>query len=401
MKLGIIREGKTPPDHRVPLTPSQCRRLLDKYPNLSIQVESSPIRAFTDDEYRAAGVEVTNDISGNEVLIGVKEVPIDQLIPNKTYLFFSHTFKKQEYNRPLLQAILKKNIRLIDYEVLKDASGKRLLGFGRYAGVVGAYNAFRAWGEMTGTFSLKPAHLCHDRKEMEAELVKVDLPADFKLVMTGSGRVAGGATEIFSALRLAEVKPEEFLRESYDEPVFTELFVTDYFVRKDGQNLGRKDFYQNPGEYRSRFMEFASVADVYVPCHYWGAGSPYIFTRQDTKSPDFKVKLVADISCDINGPVASTVRPSTITHPFYGYDPQQEQEVAFGTPGSIGVVAVDNLPCELPRDASEDFGNEFIKNVMPHFFNDDADGVLERATQTRNGNLTPAFAYLQSFVDQN
>lgn len=399
MKLGVIREGKTPPDHRVPLTPTQCARLVQLFPSLQIEVESSPIRAFNDQEYLDLGIPVVADISSCDVLIGVKEVPIDQLIPNKSYLFFSHTFKKQPYNKPLLKAILEKRITLIDYEVLKDLGGKRLAGFGRYAGVVGAYNAFRAYGLQNRSFELKPAHLCHDRKEMEAELIKVDLPNDFKMVMTGSGRVAGGAKEIFSALRLAEAKPEEFLVDHFTEPVYTELFVTDYFVRKDGQVLGRKDFYAHPEEYRSRFMDFAKVADMYVPCHYWGDGSPLIFTREDAKSPDFRISLVSDISCDIDGPVACTIRPSTIAEPFYGYDPTNEREVPFGTAGSIGVVAVDNLPCELPRDASEDFGNELIKNVIPNFFNGDPQRILERATQTRNGQLTAPFAYLQGWVD--
>lgn len=399
MKLGIIREGKSPPDHRTPLTPQHCVTLRTRYPDLRVLVQRSPIRAFSDDEYRAAGIAVVDDLSDCDVLLGVKEVPGEQLIPGKTYLFFSHTFKRQPYNRDLLRTLLAKRITLIDYEVLKDTGGKRIAGFGRYAGVVGAYNGFRAYGQLTGRYALKPAHACRDRKETETELMQVELPETFKLVMTGFGRVAGGAAEILSALRMAEVSPREFRAETFTEPVYTQLFVTDYFGRDDGRTLTRQDFFDHPEVYHSQFMDYARVADVYFPCHYWSSRSPLIFTRADARDPACKLQLVADISCDIDGPVASTLRPSTIADPFYGYDPLAEREVPFGTPASIGVMAVDNLPCELPRDASEDFGNELLKNVLPHFFNGDPKRILARATETHGGQLTPEFAYLQAWVD--
>lgn len=367
MKLGIIREGKIPVDKRVPLTPAQCEFLLNNYDGLEISIQSSDIRAFTDEEYARRGLTVTDDVSDCDVLMGVKEVPHDALIPGKTYLFFSHTYKKQPYNRPLLQEILKRKIRLIDYEVLKDPHGSRLLGFGRYAGIVGAYNAFRAWGELTGDYELKPAHQCHDRSEMESELVRVKLPEKTRIALTGAGRVAGGVMEILSALRITQVFPQEYINLEFHEPVFTQLDVTQYFRRKDGRDFQRHEFYADSEGYQSDFMKFARLTDIFIPAHYWSDRSPYIFTREEARDPEFRIKLVSDISCDIDGPVASTIRPATIDDPFYGYDPHGEKEVKFGTEGSIGVSAVDNLPCELPRDASEDFGNELIKNVIPHF----------------------------------
>jgi alanine dehydrogenase len=400
MKIGIIREGKTPPDKRVPLTPSQCNRLLAQYPDLQIAVQPSPIRAFSNEEYERVGITLQEDLSDCEVLFGVKEVPYEMLIPNKTYLFFSHTYKQQPYNRGLLQEILKKKIRLIDYEMLKEPGGKRLLGFGRYAGIVGTYNAFRAWGEMHGTYHLKPAHDCHDRREMEAELIKVDLPPNTKIILTGAGRVAGGAMEILSAARITQVFPKEFVTETFKETVYTQLDVRHYYKRKDGAPFTRHEFYKDPAGSESNFLAYAKYADIYIPCHFWSEKSPYIFTREDARHPDFNIKLVSDISCDIDGPVASTLRPSTIADPFYGYDPQSESETALGAEGSIGVSAVDNLPCELPRDASEDFGNELIKNVMPHFFNGDARGILDHASETNlQGELTEHFAYLQDYVN--
>ncbi len=399
IKFGIIREGKNPPDKRVPLTPRQCKVLLATYPDLKIKVQPSPIRAFKDEDYTNDGIELKEDLSDCDVLLGVKEVPLEMLIPNKTYLFFSHTYKKQPYNKKLLQAILQKNIRLIDYEMLKEESGKRLLGFGRYAGIVGAYNAFRAWGQMTGDYELKAAHLCDDRREMEGELIKVQLPKQARIALTGAGRVAGGAMEILSALRITQVFPKEFINQEYKEPVFTQLDVRHYFERIDGKEFAREDFYKNPEGYRSRFMRYARLTDIYIPCHFWSNKSPFIFSRKDAKSPDFRIKLVSDISCDIDGPIASTLRPSTIADPFYGYDPLSESEVQLGALNSIGVSAVDNLPCELPKDASEDFGNELIKNVIPHFFNGDKAGVLDRASETTSeGKLSPHFAYLADYV---
>ena len=152
MKLALIREGKVPPDSRVPLTPEQCAYVLANHP-VEIVVEPSPIRCFADDEYREAGIALQNDLSDADVLLGVKEVPVEQLIPGKTYFFFSHTIKKQAYNRRLLQTILEKRIRLIDYEVLTDLNGRRLIAFGRFAGMVGAHNALYTFGRRSGLFS--------------------------------------------------------------------------------------------------------------------------------------------------------------------------------------------------------------------------------------------------------
>ena len=399
MKLGIIREGKTPPDKRVPLSPQQCRELLQAYPGLELVVQPSPIRCFPDADYQAEGIAMQEDLSDCQVLMGVKEVNVEDLIPNKTYFFFSHTFKKQPYNRKLLQAIIDKKIRLVDYEVITNANGTRLVGFGRYAGVVGAYNGFLAWGKKTNSFQLKAAHQCFDRKEMETYLKEVKLPSNFKLVITGAGRVAGGAQEIIEALNIEKVSPKDFVNQTYNHPVYTQLLVDDYNERLDGKPFKRQDFYNDPTGYRSTFMQYAKHADMYFPCHYWDARSPYIFTREDAKSPDFNIRVVADISCDIDCAVASTLRPSTIADPLYGYHPLREEEVDFMDSEAIGVMAVDNLPCELPRDASEDFGRELLDKVLPCLLGDDPERVIDRASQTNlEGALTDDFAYLSDYL---
>lgn len=399
-KVALIREGKVPPDKRVALTPDQCVRLMERYQALRIVVESSPIRAIPDRAYADAGVSVQADVSDADILIGVKEVNIPDLVPDKTYLFFSHTFKKQPYNRDLLRAILEKRIRLVDYEVLTYPSGGRVLGFGRYAGVVGAYNTLLAYGKKTGTYDLKPAHACEDRREVERELTKVKVHPKFRMVLTGRGRVGHGAREIIDQLDIREVNHEDFLNAEFDHPVFTHIDVQHYNVHKDGRPFDRKHFFAYPEEYRSSFLRYAQRAEVYIACHYWSSKAPYLFTREDARDPEFALQVVGDISCDIDGPIASTIRPSTIADPLYGYDPISEREVDFLAPGAIGVMAVDNLPCELPKDASEDFGRELMEKVFPHLLGDDAEEIIWRATETTfEGELTPHFAYLQDYVD--
>jgi len=399
MKIGIIREGKNPPDKRVPLSPEICSKLVENYPDVVIIVQPSPIRAFTDSEYEERGFEINEDLSDCDLLMGVKEVPMDMLIPDKKYLFFSHTFKKQPYNRALLRTILDKRIQLIDYEVLTDDRGVRVIGFGRYAGIVGAYNALLAAGKKWGLFNLKPAHDCDGRKEVEEELKKIDLPANFKICMTGAGRVAGGAIEILEQAGIKQVSPQEYLKTEFEYPVYTQLSVEDYNAKKDGTDFAKSEFYEHPERFKSNFMPFASVSDLYIPCHYWDSRAPYIFTRVDAKSPDFKIKVVADISCDIDGPVASTIRASTIAAPLYGYDPITEEEADFMDSNAIGVMAVDNLPCELPKDASHDFGTELLNKVIPELLKSHSD-MIKRASETDlTGQLTPHFEYLQGYVD--
>jgi len=287
---------------------------------------------------------------------------------------------------------------LFDHETITNENGIRLVAFGRYAGIVGAYNGFRTYGLKFNLFELPKAEELHDQVMLIDELQKLKLPT-IKIVLTGKGRVSNGAKEMLDGMGMRETSVEEFLTQSFNEPVYVQIDVLDYNKRKDGKIINEQDFFKNPQEYISDFMRFAKVADLYIACHFFGTGSPYIFTRKDAKSKDFKIKVVADISCDIDGPVASTIRSSTIAEPNYGYNPKTEQEVNFKDKDAIAVMAVDNLPCELPKDASEGFGESFAQHVIPAFFNDDKNGVLKRAKMTENGKLTQRFSYLQDFVD--
>ena len=396
--IGILREEKSPPDKRVPLSPTQCQALCTTYSELKIMVQPSDIRCFNDQEYQQEGIEIQEDLSSCDILMGVKEVPKSRLLDGKTYLFFSHTIKEQAYNRGLLQELVKRDIKMIDYETLTYPQGGRLLGFGRYAGVVGCYNGFLAYGLRTKRYHLKAAYQCLDRKELEEELEKVDLP-NIKIIVSGNGRVGKGALEIVHALGIREVGKEAFKSRSFDEAVYVHVDFPDYNARKDGCPFVATDFFQHPDWFESTFMQYASCADVFIAGHYYGAGSPYLFTREDAKSADFKIRTVADISCDIDGPVASTIRPSTIAEPLYGYNPLTEQEDDFDKENVITVMAVDNLPCELPKDASEDFGHSLIKEVFPLFLEEDSDNILDKATICKDGDLNAPFEYLRNYLN--
>ncbi|MFT4659766.1 MAG: saccharopine dehydrogenase (NAD+, L-lysine-forming) [Patiriisocius sp.] len=400
VKIGVIREGKVPPDKRVPLTPEHCKRILEGHYNVEIVIQSSPIRAFSDDEYSALGLTVQEDVSDCDILMGVKEVPKSDLLPQKVYFFFSHTYKEQPYNAALLKKILDRKIQLVDYELIKDKRDRRLIGFGRYAGVVGSYNGFRGWGEKMGTFSLKPAHLCHDREEMEGQLSEIVLPKNFRMVMSGHGRVGNGAMEIIKKIGLKEVTPEDYLANDFDVPVFTHIDSDDYNDRADGSEFETSHFYAHPEMYVSEFFRFAKVSDMYIASHYWDAEAPQILTKDDLRNSDCRLKMIADISCDIEEPIASTLRATTIAEPFFGYDKASGQEVDFMTADSIGVMSVDNLPCELPRDASKDFGEVLLTSVLPALLGEDPDRIIERASETNlEGKLMPNFDYLMDYVN--
>ncbi|NJX14711.1 NAD(P)-dependent oxidoreductase [Tamlana crocina] len=400
MKFAIIKERKNPPDRRVVFSPTRLKEAKAKFPKAEFKVEASDIRVFIDDEYREAGFEVTQNVSDCDVMIGVKEVPVEALIPNKKYFFFSHTIKKQPYNRKLLKAILDKNIELYDHETIVNKEGFRLIGFGYYAGVVGTYNGFRAWGLKYNSWELPKAGKLPNQAALISKLKELDVP-NIKILLTGSGKVSNGAQEILDAMGIKPVTVDEFIEEHFAEPVYCKIDVLDYNKRLDGTNATDVfDFFNHPERYESNFMRFAKVADFYIAGHFYGDGAPYLYTREDVKSVDFNIKVVADISCDVDGPVATTLRASTIENPIYGYDPQTESEVDYQNDNAITVMAVDNLPCELPSDASEGFGDMFLQHVIPAFFNGDKNGFLQRAKITENGKLTKRFSYLQDYVDE-
>lgn len=398
MKFALIQERKNPPDRRVVFSPEILKNAKEQFPKASFLVETSPTRVFSDGAYEDFGFDIVRNLDEADVLLGVKEVPIEALISNKKYFFFSHTIKKQPYNRKLLQAILDKNIELYDHEVIIKENGARLIGFGYYAGLVGAYNGFRLLGLRDQLYTLPKVETLADLVAVKNELDAITVP-NIKIILSGSGKVARGAKEILDHLNIREVSDEDYLSSDFSEPVYCLIDVMEYNKRIDGNAGDKFAFYDDPTPYESDFMKYAKVSDFFIAGHFYGDGAPYLFTREDAKHQDFRINLIADISCDIDGPVASTTRSSTIANPFYGYDPKTESEVAYDAKGAIAVMAVDNLPCELPKDASEGFGETFLKHVIPAFFNGDAAGILERARMTSGGKLSRRYSYLNDYVE--
>jgi saccharopine dehydrogenase (NAD+, L-lysine-forming) len=395
--IGILRETKDPPDRRVPLSPAQCRSLLERYSELTILVQPSANRCYTDQEYEAAGIPLAEDLSDCDVLMGVKEVRPDTLIGNKSYLFFSHTAKKQPYNRVLLKEVVRQEITLMDYEYLTSNQGIRVVAFGRWAGVVGAYNGLRGYGLKSGRYRLKPAHECFDLEEIYGELKKADT-GNSRFAVTGGGRVAGGAVEILEETGVQHVGPDTFLTEEFGRAVYTRLDPWHYTRRTDREPFEFNHFVKHPGMYENNLLPYAAHTDILIACHYWDPASPVMLTREALAGGALPISLIADISCDINGPIASTIRASTIASPFYGYDPATGREADPFQEGVITVMAVDNLPGELPRDASTDFGEALMEHVVPELLGTRDTGMLDRASITLNGALTPSYAYLEDYL---
>ncbi len=398
LRIGLIREGKVPIDRRVAMSPSTAARAQQQYP-VEILCQASDIRAYRDEEYIKSGIKVVEKVDDCEVLLGVKEVPIPQLIPHKTYFFFSHTIKEQAYNRELLRAVLDKHITLLDYECLTDAHGRRVLAFGRYAGIVGAYNSIWAYGKRYNLFQIRRAHECFDLEDLKKEYGKVVLPK-IKIVLTGGGRVAKGAMEVLNAMGIRRVSPAQFIRRLYHEPVYTQLNSRDYHTSKANEIFDRQKFFDSPQQYSSTFIKYARHADIFIAGAYWDPRAPRLFTREQILKNDFEIKLIADITCDIDGSIPATKMPSTIEDPLYDYNPSQDKvEPALSDEANITMMAVDNLPGELPRDASKDFGDEFVDRVLPALLEKDLQKIISRATITKKGHLGGHFQYLDNFVN--
>lgn len=402
LKVGIIREGKVPHDKRVAFTPEQCAQISQEFPNVELVVQPSDWRAFKDEEYRSLGITMSEDVSDCDILIGIKEVPKSELLPNKKYMFFSHTIKKQPHNKALLQKMMEMGITMIDYECLVDKNENRIIGFGRYAGIVGAYNGIMAYGLKYKMFDLKPAHLCHDKKELFRELEKANMP-NIKVVVTGGGRVANGACETMGAMNLRKVTPYEFMNYSFREPVYVQLHSHDYYEAIDKSPFSNYDFHHHPEDYRCFFSDpgsFATVTDLLVHATFWDPRADILFSKSRMRDPDFRISVIADVTCDIDGSIPSTTQASTIDDKFYGYDPMTEEVIDAFDKNAITVMAVDNLPCELPRDASDGFGKHLIERILPSLFGDDTDGIITRASILTNGKLTERFGYLKEYAGQ-
>ena len=397
MKIGLIREWKEPADKRVALSPNLCRQFKTRFPHIDLAAESSPDRCFSDEEYRAVGVQIQTDMSDCDILLGIKEVPINKLIEGKTYLFFSHTIKAQEYNRDLLKAILKKNIGLIDYEPLVWPNGGRILGFGKWAGIVGTYNAFLTWGEKTKSIQLPPAFTTSGFEEC-MQLLKSVRPTGLKIAYTGNGRVAGGIREVLERMSIREVSPQDFLTIESKESVFTQLGNEEIYERSDGEPWHDQHFYKNHSAYKSKFDPYLTAADILINGMYWEDDLPALFTKEDTLRPDFKIKVIADITCDVEGSVPITMEATDIYHPTFGWSKSQQKQVEKYCDDCIDIMAVTNLPTEMPQNASEEFGSLLFEHIIPLLIEDPTHQIIQNATISYNGKLTNTYKYLTNFV---
>jgi len=394
LQIGLIREGKTPADNRVALTPAQCRWLRTNFPDIKIVVQHSTNRCFSDKEFELAGVEIKEDMSECDILLGIKEVPIDMLIPGKTYLFFSHTKKLQPHNQPLFKAILDKKITLVDYECLVHEDGQRVLGFGFFAGIVGAHNGMMAYGNRTGSYQLNPVHECKDYRTLIHTYFGLKVP-NIKVAVTGSGRVAHGVLEVMNLMGITEVEPDEYLERKFTYPVYVQLKGAELYTHKESKTYRRDHFHDHPAEYRSRFLPFTKCTDILMNGVYWTEDVPRLFEVSDLDD-SFSIQTIADITDDEHGSVPINLGDQSIDNPVYGVDKTSLQKTAPYIPGSIDVMAVGNLPNELPRDASQYFGEQLIKYVLEDLVKGNS-ALIDRATIVSKGSITTPFDYMKEY----
>ncbi len=406
--LAVLREARID-ENRTPFSPTQISNLLNKFSNLKIIVQPSKRRCFKDEEYLKAGAQITNDFSSSDIIFGVKEVDISTLIKNKTYLFFSHTSKVRQYigqvienkaiiyKKELLKEVIKKNITLIDYENVRDSSGEgyRYLGFGRFAGIIGTYNTLNLYLKLYNKQSIPRAFEINNYEQVKKLISKQNFNK-LKILLTGSGRASKGAIELLKHANIRQVSINDYLNNKYDEAVFCNISAKKHVERKDGKDSSYQDYILNPHEYNSKVKNYLYDTDMFIACHYWDPKFPKLFSSKQIN--EFKnLKIIGDVTCDINGSVPTTIRSTSISEPYYSINTDSMKEIELGNKG-IAVMAVDNLPSELPRDASEEFGDSVISEILPYLIDKD-DGRINRATTASNGKFCENFTYLNDFIN--
>ena len=399
MKIALIKETKVPVDNRVALSPKQVAELNKRFPQHEIVVQASDIRAFSDDEYRAEGVRVVDNVKDCEVLFGIKEAKIESLIPNKHYFFFGHIAKMQEYNRPLLQAFMQKHITFCDYEYLVDDNNIRVCAFGWWAGVVGVYYTLRGYGLKYKLYELPKPDRRFTLEQLFDALKSIELPK-VKLMVTGAGRVSQGAQHVLENIGAQRMTEETYLAtDKVDKLSYCVADVDRLVKRKDGGAFAWNDFTHNAMAYESDFMRFAKKTDVLICAHFWGPDAPVYLSEDDLRNPDMRIRMIGDVTCDIKGSIKSTVRPSTHDARYYEYNPVSEQdEPAFSSKKNITVMAVDTCPNALAMDTSTYFGDMLMRHVFEPLLKGEYSDVISRSMILDDGELTPRFDYLYEFA---
>ena len=396
LTIGLIREGKIPADSRVALTPAQCKWLHRNFADMRVTVQHSAIRCYSDKEYEMAGVIVKEDMSDCDVLMGIKEVPVNMLLAGKTYLFFSHTKKMQPWNQQLLRAIVAQRNTLIDYECLEHEDGTRIIGFGFFAGIVGAHNGMMAYGNRTGLFKLQRVSSVNSFQKLVHTYFGLKVPI-IKIAVTGSGRVAHGVLEIMNLLGIHEVEPDEYLEREFAYPVYVHLKGADLYAHKETGKYSREDFHNQPGDYVCKFRNYLTQTDLLINGVYWDQYMPRLFEPGDMQRPDFRIKTIADITDDKGGSIPCNMGDATIDDPVYGVDKVTLKRTAPYLPGSVDLMAVGNLPNELPRDASRYFGEQLIKFVLDDIRKGGSE-TIRKATIVKDGMLTNDYTYMKEYA---
>ena len=405
-KIAIIRESRSD-DRRAPLVPAHIKELLSTFSDLSIFVQPSEHRCFSDQEYEEQGAIITEDLSACNLVLGVKEIEPDLLIPLKSYMFFSHTSKIQPDNsaaaqgtpgmdkKELLKEILKKKITLIDYENIRDDLSRRYLGFGRFAGIVGCYNSLNLYLETLGQQPMPRAHELNSYEKLKDNIGKRDF-GNARIIITGDGRVARGSLEFLKFANIQKVLPDEYLQYSNSSAIFCNLPTSVYVSNKDGNVFDLQHFINSPEMYISVLDKYMPSTSMLISSHYWDPKSPRLFEKKDIEKYN-NLKVIGDITCDVNGSIPTTSRPSTIIDPYYYIDRTTLQEINQHNQ-ALAIMAVDNLPSELPKDSSKEFGDGIVKEVLPYILEKD-DGRIKRATITKNGYFLPSYKYLTNYIN--
>lgn len=433
MIIGIRREDKNRWEGRVPLVPDDILQLERNYPFRFI-VQPSQIRAFSDDEYREKGITVDEDLSKCDVILGVKEIPSELLLPGKVYIFFSHTIKGQKYNMPMLARLMELQDTLIDYERIVDNTGRRLIFFGRFAGIVGMVDSLwllgkrlAASGILTPFNMIKHTTEYKDLNDVKSHLSRVagsirkeglpDEVVPFVTGFTGYGNVSKGAQEIYDILPVIEIDPEELFKLGKEvrisrNHVYKVVFrEKDMFARKEDNGFSLEEYYSHPERYKSIFEKYLPLLNLLVNCIYWDERYPRIVTKKFLRETfmenrPFKLQVIGDISCDVNGSIECNVKTTDVGNPAYVYDPLQDA-IRDGVEGrGVVVLAVDNLPCELSRESSI-FFSSVLKRLLPGLLSVDLNSdfenaglpeELKKATIVYKGALTPEYEYLKQYI---
>ena len=401
--IGIIRESRND-ENRTPLVPEHIKKYKESNPNINFIIQPSNSRCFSDEEYELCGAKINENLNECSIIFGVKEIDPNILINNRTYLFFSHTFKinKQQKNiekhkKDLLLSILNKKITLIDYENIRGKNGTRCLGFGRFAGIVGCYNTLNLLLKVLGKQSLASAYKINDYERLVLNLKNLYFPKT-KILVTGDGRVAKGVIELLNLTNIKAVSKKDFLEKKFDQPIFCNLETKDYVTNNSSTNFNLEHFIDNPQDYSSSALQYLKETDILISAHYWDPSSPKIFENEDLKVLQ-NLKIVGDITCDINGSVPTTIRSTTIEEPNYWVERNTLKEIDENNDG-IAVMAVDNLPSELPRDSSTEFSEGIIKEVLPFLLKED-DGRILNGTITTDGSFLEKYNYLNDYIRIN